>query len=175
MILVASSALIFAGVRLSSDIFREYLAEETSGSNSLRQWATSLSTDDVVYYVLSGVVLIFWGFAFSLTPAFLIIRLRRPRPSFRDLVLQPGVVACEATLLGHGLTVSQALFEWLPEPLYWAAVATSIPLAWAALAMRGRWRPEPGWIDRLGRILGVCWVVGYVLLTVLKCWGRIAL
>jgi hypothetical protein len=32
--------------------------------------------------------------------------------------------------------------------------------AWIALGIAGRWRPEAGWIDRLGRAVGVFWIVG---------------
>ena len=28
-----------------------------------------------------------------------------------------------------------------------------------ALAVAGRWRAEPSWVDRLGRALGVFWVL----------------
>ena len=31
--------------------------------------------------------------------------------------------------------------------------------AWLALALSRSWRPEPCWIDRIGRILGICWFV----------------
>ncbi|MFI5459156.1 MAG: hypothetical protein ACHRXM_27320 [Isosphaerales bacterium] len=29
---------------------------------------------------------------------------------------------------------------------------------WSALALSGRWRPEPSWIDVAGRITGVVWL-----------------
>jgi hypothetical protein len=32
-----------------------------------------------------------------------------------------------------------------------------LPLAWGAMKLTKRWWPEPSWIDRLGRVLGVCW------------------
>ena len=44
----------------------------------------------------------------SSTLAFLIMRLRRPRPPLRRLTKQPGMVACEVWLLGMGLGICLA-------------------------------------------------------------------
>jgi hypothetical protein len=30
----------------------------------------------------------------------------------------------------------------------------SVAVAWLTLTLGGRWRPEPSWIDRMGRVLG---------------------
>ena len=38
----------------------------------------------------------------------------------------------------------------------WAAPA--VAGAWLVLVVSGRWRPERGWIDRFGRVLGVLWL-----------------
>jgi hypothetical protein len=38
----------------------------------------------------------------------------------------------------------------------------AILAAWLALAVVGRWRPETSWDDRLGRIVGLVWVVFYL-------------
>ena len=56
--------------------------------------------------------------------------------------------------------------SWADEP--WEIIAQNIidprPPAiavgsvWAVLALDRRWRPEPGWLDRLGRILGAYWL-----------------
>ena len=90
------------------------------------------------------------------TPAFLIMRLRKPRPSLRRLVKQPGMVACEVWLLGMFLGICLTLVEdyrYL-APVAVISTACAIPVAWAILALRGRWEAEPSWIDRLGRGLG---------------------
>jgi hypothetical protein len=47
------------------------------------------------------------------------------------------------------------VFNVLRLDLYSPAVAG----AWLALALSGRWRPERDWLDRAGRVLGVCWIV----------------
>jgi hypothetical protein len=33
-------------------------------------------------------------------------------------------------------------------------LVVAAPLAWVLLVATRKWNPEPGWIDRLGRILG---------------------
>ena len=96
------------------------------------------------------------------------IRLRRPRPSLRRLGRQPGLVACLAvilaTLIHFSLTrywvlfsgkarpgeVSTLLMNLSPSHL----VAPGVAVAWMVLAVSSRWRPDPGWIDRLGRSVG---------------------
>jgi hypothetical protein len=46
--------------------------------------------------------------------------------------------------------------------LAWPSGAT-VAAVWLVLATSGRWRPEKSWIDRLGRGLGVTWIVISVL------------
>jgi len=88
--------------------------------------------------------------------AFLSVRLRRPRPPAEQLVRQPGMVAVEA--MWAGLLGSVILGGHGSAPaLGILALAVPVPAAWAALAWTGRWQPEPGWIDRFGRALGVWW------------------
>jgi hypothetical protein len=41
--------------------------------------------------------------------------------------------------------------------------AAAVAGAWLVLALAGWWRPEPGWIDRLGRVLGFLWIVPYLV------------
>ena len=35
----------------------------------------------------------------------------------------------------------------------------AVAAVWLVLVVSGRWRPEKSWIDRLGRALGVIWVM----------------
>ena len=37
--------------------------------------------------------------------------------------------------------------------------APAVAAAWLGLALSRRWRPEPGWIDRVGRLIGVLWLL----------------
>ncbi|MEO6810565.1 MAG: hypothetical protein ABI353_15730 [Isosphaeraceae bacterium] len=38
------------------------------------------------------------------------------------------------------------------------------------MAMARRWRPQPGWIDRTGRVLGACWTLVFLMSTWMMYW-----
>ena len=106
------------------------------------------------------------------------VRLRRPRSALRRLARQPGAMATVAALigavpfalalpaaaliagaLGRPIRLNQsaeaaAILGLMGAPACGVGVAT----AWATLALNRRWRPEPGWIDRAGRLLGLYWL-----------------
>ena len=48
---------------------------------------------------------------------------------------------------------------------YWSSATEMVPSAiggaWLALALGGRWNPEPTWVDRMGRGLGVFWLASW--------------
>jgi hypothetical protein len=95
----------------------------------------------------------------GLTPAQILLRLRRPRPGWRDLVHQPGFIACLAAVAGYlidrGWDDSIGLrFAAFP---FWTSMA--VLAAWALLLILKRCRAERRWIDRLGRVLGTAWIV----------------
>jgi hypothetical protein len=48
--------------------------------------------------------------------------------------------------------------RWLFMTIPWL-VSASVPIAWTVLALRGSWKPEPHWLDRLGRAVGVAWTI----------------
>jgi hypothetical protein len=39
----------------------------------------------------------------------------------------------------------------------------AVSAVWLVLIVQGYWRPVPEWIDRLGRLLGVLWVISSIL------------
>jgi hypothetical protein len=96
---------------------------------------------------------------------FLIVRLRRPRPALRSLICQPGFVACAAPVVIVLATMPLALLPLsglagqVIEVVAQVLLVVTAPLAWALLIATRRWNPEPSWIDRLGRILGVLGIV----------------
>jgi hypothetical protein len=51
-----------------------------------------------------------------------------------------------------------------PVPTSWTIavglsdVGLAVIGAWLVLASGRRWGAEPSWIDRLGRLLGACWI-----------------
>jgi len=46
-----------------------------------------------------------------------------------------------------------------PHLLLAFSAASAVGSAWLILFVGGRWRAEPGWIDRFGRLLGAVWLV----------------
>lgn len=107
------------------------------------------------------------------TPAWLVLRLHSPRPRLRRLARQPGMAACVAATLSMGFVVSRALLlsvgvphafnrgysaSWWLLHLGAPEVATAVAAAWLILVLAGWWRPESGWVDRLGITLAAGWI-----------------
>jgi hypothetical protein len=108
--------------------------------------------------------------------ALIVIRLRRPRPSRFRLACQPGFIACVAVMaslvpgLAWYLTIQHrpGFQRDVGFEQAWGIVTrwtnTAVIGSWLALALGRRFRPEPSWIDRTGRVLGGYWI--FRLLTV---------
>jgi hypothetical protein len=114
--------------------------------------------------------------ALALTIGLIPLRLRPPRP--RRLGRNPGMVACCAVVLAMAFILAEQAISWL-NPATGAALVVphyrtinlvfnlmrldlyspAVAGGWLALAMSGRWRPEPDWLDRAGCALGACWIV----------------
>lgn len=118
----------------------------------------------------------------SLSGAWMAVRLRKPRPSIRQLSRQPGFVAATAALAAFAVNTFFHIADWMTgiiqvfdaprwSLMWWKDVwANSLALnpqsfcapvavAWLLLAIRGRWRREPGWIDKMGIALGSYWLL----------------
>ncbi len=108
--------------------------------------------------------------------ALIALRWMGPRPRWRRLAREPGLMACCAStpsliVLGvHGIIYAmghryQLLIDYMVDPIgmgliIWPMIiGISVLAAWMTLLLGGRWRAEPTWIDRLGRAIGVFWVV----------------
>jgi hypothetical protein len=103
----------------------------------------------------------------SMTLIFFILRLRRPRPPWRVLVVQPGVAAGLAMVFGL-FWVTGLVHIVLPDSIDsfggpWIVIGATVATAWIVLALFRKWKPEPGWVDRLGRALSVM-AIGTALL-----------
>jgi hypothetical protein len=120
--------------------------------------------------------------------AALVLRLRHPRPTLRRIVRQPGatstITTCLIIITGTLLALVSRLTriviirqDWLRVPTQGdvfllilvtaVVVGAAITAAWANLAISGRRRPERGWLDGLGRLIGTVWVVlGWMVLGV---------
>lgn len=200
MILTAATAVALGLAKEYSQDFLSFLQQNHSGP--WKSWPGTL-----VSTVLRG-ILATLPFGMAWTLGVLTIRLRQPRPAWRRLARQPGLVACLVAPLPAMLRiVSHAVYYVLecstnfitparlpsppfvthglpgfPDgfPLFWSDIFASAPLllvpqiglavavAWIVLALSGHCRPEPTWIDRLGRVLGACWIVVAVLLSLLS-------
>lgn len=111
----------------------------------------------------------------ALTPAVMLMRIRRPRPRWRRLMRQPGMAACSVAMVPIVVALLRlACREWPPQapypsdfdmiwdPLYWDCAFDAglwVLAAWLALALSGRRRSEPSGIDRLGRLVGAGWLM----------------
>ena len=124
--------------------------------------ATHDSLRNVVFYGIQIGQMLLIG----MTPAFLLIRIRRPRPAPRTLLRQPGTAAGLAMVLG--------LF-WGTGCLGGCSPIGSIPSQSPPWLSGGRGDglgvagpgpvvgPEPSWVDRLGRVLGALAIVTALL------------
>ena len=173
MILMVGVALALSGsthlMVLLSDMFGRLFREISAHAGDL---PTRPSTFwDVVRHPLRNVL--GYGFqigiavVFCLTPAWVFVRLRHPRASWGGLLRQPGMVAALAMVVGF-FWGTGALIILLPDRFdsmsaMPSAIGGSVALAWGALALSRRWQSEPGWIDRVGCLLG-CLAIGLAVL-----------
>jgi hypothetical protein len=112
-------------------------------------------------------------FAGAWTVALPILQFRRAGTTWRRIVRRPGTAACLAAVMGGACVTTCAgplilrsaagslgLRAWIGTYLDWIfpPIGLSVLIAWAILALTGRWRAVPDWSDRFGRALGVCWI-----------------
>lgn len=100
----------------------------------------------------------------TLSIALVVIRLRRPRPPILALLKQPGWMGCVGSTV---MTLATGIcWVWSPgvprlsDYLFFLSTmgAWGVILGWMSLILAWSWRPEPGWIDRAGRVLSLCWI-----------------
>ena len=110
--------------------------------------------------------------------AVLIVRARRPRPSRRRIVRQPGSLAAIVAigLIALRMPILAATRFFLHgEPIdgsWWitatrdlsSQVGLVIVTSWFALSAAGLWRAEPSWIDRAGRLVALGWITLFLAL-----------
>jgi hypothetical protein len=117
------------------------------------------------------------GFTLMLMSALvLVFRLRRPRPTIRRVFCQPGAVACfTAVAFGFIYDVQYILLMAVDADrrmektfsgwVWWiietpgSEFAWIVPITWVLMLLSRRWRPELGWIDRSGFLVGWGWII----------------
>jgi hypothetical protein len=115
-------------------------------------------------------------FLIAVTVASLVMTLRRPRAAGRRTRQLPGLTACVAATLAIAYETTSVLLmhakhgragflrglvpgaQSLMLQYYLEPVAFCVSGAWLTLAIARRWRPQPTWTDRLGRLVGLLWV-----------------
>jgi hypothetical protein len=91
--------------------------------------------------------------------ALLVLRLRPPRPRLLALLKQPGTIAC--VVAAPWQIECALLVRSSPSFLFMCLAVTLgelVLVAWLVARWQRFWEPEPGWIDRAGRVLGACWI-----------------
>jgi hypothetical protein len=106
--------------------------------------------DEMLQQLLGAIV---WG----LTIAQPLFRLRSPRTPLREVVREAGFVTCVFALIGYFVTLDLQLIGGFVLPP-WTFVGLALVLLWPAIGL-SPWRPQPNWIDRLGRGVGWGWIV----------------
>jgi hypothetical protein len=185
MILVAATAIGCAWMPWISQLTEG----EVSWSNFFEKVDLFRSSDNASWTLSDVPILAVAGiyFAYLTAPLFMAwtlalipIRVIGPRPRWRRLARQPGMMAaCAAglALVFQGLMIPlvmliipqrlwpnllELLEAGMPLPLLFIGLAVST--SWMTLLVGRRWRAEASWVDRLGRALGVGWIaLGFVV------------
>jgi hypothetical protein len=106
--------------------------------------------------------------AAPLGAAMISLRLRRPRPDFSEVLAQPGFAGCIASTIVFALCLLNAAPDGsLSRALFLASIANAyaIVAAWFATCFGGPWNSQPGWIDRIARMVCIFWLVSPFLLS----------
>jgi hypothetical protein len=104
----------------------------------------------------------------------LVLRFRQPRPPLHHVARLPGSAAAIVLPLAVAMVQCPEFFVevWRDTSgrawqFWWAQLWVSVlqptglavAVAWSTLRFSGRWETERGWLDRLGRVIGICWIV----------------
>lgn len=145
---------------------------------------------EIVFELTALVAYLTFPFVIMWMLAVIPLRLLGPRPRWRRLTRQPGMMAACATavvLVSYGLLIGTMALA-AREGESWSEAATILTLegfglhaplsvglavlaSWTTLLVGRRWRAEPSWVDRLGRILGVFWICAGFAVTGLMVLG----
>lgn len=169
LVLIAATALgLLGSVSIYNGPFysgNSYLAFDI---RYLRRWDSILSYLDHYSFVASP-CLMAWTFALS------VLALDQRRSPLKRIARQPGVVACWAVSLSLSIAVLLEAMSWLHRgaefadfmdwglPSAFRPAGCSVVSAWVIGAASRTLRLEPNWLDRLGRLFGVLWIIAMPL------------
>lgn len=167
MVLIAATAI---GLAWASQAWRVFQTDDRAANPWDLVWRRTI---DGVALALPCVL--------AWTLAWIALRLRRPRPSWRRVSRLPATTALMAAMLSlavmvpfGGAMVANALMRERTGGAFWRelpaaliellAMATPfvgfvVLISWLLLAVQRRWRCESSWIDRTGRALGMLWIL----------------
>jgi hypothetical protein len=175
-ILLVSSAAIGMGAfqLVRRSLFQDWIWIMANGFPDIHTWSAwnvivTCSDFSVFFIPLVGP----W------TLLLILLRMRPPRPNWRRIWQQPGMAACLAALLGwswSGVALILALdvgyvaqsnrfhppWEWAQRYLadeVFMYVGLAVAATWMVEAFGGRWRRSVDWIDLMGRLVGILWIV----------------
>jgi hypothetical protein len=175
-ILIVGSAAVGLGLFELSHrtLFKGWIWVADRGFPDIRTWSTLealVTCSDITVFLLP--VVIPWTFLL------IVFRMRSPRPSWRRIWRQPGMAACLVAVFAWLWTVVAlllavnvshlALARRTITPADWAQkylsdelfmyVGLAVAAVWIVQYMSGRWRRSADWIDTMGRVVGVLWIV----------------
>jgi hypothetical protein len=108
-------------------------------------------SDEFPAWLTSGLI--------ALSLAQLLMRLCYPRPGWQTLLRQPGFLGMCAASIGFCIDKGWVRFLRFESVQFPFVTALAVLIAWAELLGLRRSMAEPSWIDRLGRIVGIGWIV----------------
>lgn len=163
MIFVAAGAVWLSIARFAIQfLWRDLASVQVPSLETWADWRRFLfGTNQLALNATRFGNLILLNLLMCLIVAVAVARLRRPRPPIRELFRQPGFVACVSPFPAM-LCCLVLSFAGLPQVVYSTILGSAAPLSWVVLIVTRKWRAEPGWIDRLGRIVGVAFMVSSI-------------
>ncbi|MFI5459715.1 MAG: hypothetical protein ACHRXM_30180 [Isosphaerales bacterium] len=175
VLLVGSAAIGMGMYQLSRrNLFRGWIWIADLGIPDIHTWSTTqalVTCSDITVHLVPLVAP--WTFLL------IALRMRSPRPSWRRIWRQPGMAACLAALFGWFWSVVALLLamnvgyvarsrrnitpeDWAQKYLadeVFMYVGLAVAVTWLVQYFSGRWRRSADWIDLMGRVLGVLWIV----------------
>jgi hypothetical protein len=128
----------------------EYSIEVWIATRTTSGRATGYAASQEAYVLLFPILACF-------SVALLFCRILRPRPDRATLWRQPGWWASFAVTIS--IVAGAALDSYAQLRVPTVVAPAAVLVAWLTLWAARKWSADKTWVDRLGRFLGVCWIV----------------